>query len=78
MVNLYPNPCNHGFNLEWKEKFTASTVKVYDVNGKLVMQVEWNNDKTLTLNVDNLPNCIYFVNIETGKEKMTRKLIILK
>lgn len=77
MVSLYPNPGTNEVTLKWKEEFRASTVKVFDINGKFMLGAEWKNKGTLTIKVETFPNGIYFVNIETiAKDKITRKLLI--
>ena len=84
----YPNP----FNSETTIKYKISTeeyvnLKIYDIFGVIIKtivnerqhpgiySVQWNG-----LNIHNIPvsSGIYFVCLNVGKHKMTKKIILLK
>ncbi len=78
-VSIYPNPGRNEVNLEWKEGFVPSKVKVFDINGRLVSEYDWNKKGELTIQVGSWPSGTYIVQIVTDKsEKVIRKLLITK
>lgn len=76
-ILLFPNPANTEISLKWKEGFKSSVVKIYDMNGRLVHQQNWNESQQLTVNVSGWPSGVYFINVNVGSsESINRKLII--
>lgn len=76
-ILLFPNPANTEISLKWKDGFKSSVVKIYDMNGRLVHQQNWNESQQLTVNVSGWPSGIYFINVNAGSsENINRKLII--
>ncbi len=80
-LSIYPNPSNGLVNLNI-ELFNKSSmeVKVYDILGNTFYTNTFDNNKMgkYTLDLTNVSNGIYFVELRTGKETMTRKINILK
>ncbi|MBI9036799.1 MAG: choice-of-anchor J domain-containing protein [Bacteroidales bacterium] len=75
-INVYPNPASEHFYI--KANLTNSlTVNIYSIVGKLVLKTNINKQLN-EINIDNLSEGVYFVNIineKTGNE-VTRKLIV--
>ncbi|MEQ8907701.1 MAG: T9SS type A sorting domain-containing protein [Vicingaceae bacterium] len=70
-LKLYPNPTSETLFLSNIQNFTG--IRVYDQNGRLVKQ--WNKAKN-KLDVSNLPNGLYFINLQTQSgELINRKFI---
>ncbi|PJB13975.1 MAG: hypothetical protein CO118_10965, partial [Flavobacteriales bacterium CG_4_9_14_3_um_filter_32_8] len=55
-----------------------STIEVYNVVGKLVYQAKPFNTQLITIDVNNQPNGVYFVNIKTGNDIVTKKIVLSK
>lgn len=68
---IYPNPAKGLFFIESNEK---GTVKIYDLNGKLVRTEKQTSEK-IQFNL-NLPKGIYLVEFESENFRSTQKLII--
>jgi hypothetical protein len=68
---IFPNPANTKLNLQLNER---SSVKVYNSLGALVKE-EFVESKN-ALDLSNLPNGLYFFEIQTDSFKTTQKLII--
>ncbi len=69
-ISLYPNPTLNSFSIE--SKFPIEKISIYDIQGKNVKLFE----TPLELySIDALTTGIYFVNIQTEKGKITKKLI---
>jgi len=75
-IAIYPNPANEHFYIKINSNNNL-TVNVYSIVGKLVFKTIINKQLN-EINIDNLSEGIYFVNIineKTGNE-ITRKLIV--
>jgi len=75
-IAIYPNPANEHFYIKINSN-NDLTVNVYSIVGKLVFKTIINKQLN-EINIDNLSEGIYFVNIineKTGNE-ITRKLIV--
>ena len=71
-INIYPNPATD--NVYISNLIEKSTVKIYDINGRLVL--ESNISDKEYLNVSTLSKGMYQINFETKDWSETRKLII--
>lgn len=67
IVQLYPNPVQQTLNIEWyAEKSVVSAVKVFDMSGRMVQQIQANLQSgvnTLTMNFSALASGIYTVQL---------------
>ena len=71
-INIYPNPATD--NVYISNLIEKSTVKIYDINGRLVL--ESNISDKEYLNTSTLSKGMYQINFETKDWSETRKLII--
>jgi hypothetical protein len=78
-LNLFPNPANDAFTLEWKTEFKQARVLVHDATGRLVWQKNWQKNSSLTINTSAWESGNYLINVETQSgETHQRKLLINK
>jgi len=61
-VKVYPNPANDEFNIEGVE--AGSTVYLYDVNGKLMMQEKVMNKSNVAWNISHLASGNYLLKVK--------------
>jgi hypothetical protein len=54
----------------------GTEVTISDITGRVVKQVRTGGDSLTTLNVSNLPRGMYIVNIISGKDLQSRKIIL--
>jgi len=76
-VLVFPNPSQGTINIALTSK-VESTIEVYNVVGKLVYQAKPFNTQLITIDVNNQPNGVYFVNIKTGNDIVTKKIVLSK
>ena len=69
-LNLYPNPASNVFYVNSQE---VSQVEIYDLSGKLVKSTQ---NISNGISVNELSNGIYIVKIQSGKNSISKKLII--
>ena len=75
-VSLYPNPAGSNFNLAFIGGNEKSNVCIYDVTGKLVL-TQNTNDKT-NIDISNLPEGVYNVNILSSQGVANKRLVIVR
>ena len=71
-VNLYPNPVTNNFQLEIETGKEIKTVRIFSVNGKEVLSFKEVQD---SYDVSELPQGIYFVNIESKTGQSMKKML---
>ena len=76
-ITLYPNPVQQDEPLNIVSKGNIDYLEVYNSNGQKLFRKDINSNKT-TLSVVDLPKGIYFILLQSGKEKRTKKIIINK
>ena len=74
-VLLYPNPASYIVTIKPNDGVIITSIEVYDITGKEV-NVKLSDDNTL--NVSNLSDGIYLLNIYSENDAVTKKLIVKK
>ncbi len=76
-IHIYPNPVKDNIHLELHQGLKLVRLSLFDVQGKLWLN-ETNATETqkITLNANQLPKGLYFLQVETNKGVMTKKLMI--
>lgn len=67
-ISIYPNPASDFIKIDSPANFT---VEIYNLTGQKLLTIQ---DQSI-INLDKYQPGVYFVNIEVGKETITRKLI---
>ncbi|MCL9805279.1 YDG domain-containing protein [Flavobacterium amniphilum] len=74
-VKIYPNPSNYEFTFKTQNETSEPILlKVFDISGKLIKQIEKVNEQEFVFGHD-LPKGIYLLTIEQGLLAKTMKLI---
>ncbi len=78
--NIYPNPVSTDFvNVELFESIKENcSINLYDVNGQLINSIFNIENSNIKIDVSNLINGTYLLEVNLGKEKEIKKLIIKK
>ncbi len=74
-VLIFPNPASHIVNIKPSDGVTITSIELYDISGKRV-NIDLSNENTL--NVSNLSDGIYLLNIFSQTGTVTKKLIVKK
>jgi len=76
---VYPNPNNGEFNIGYQlPQNTQALLEILDINGKLIWSRQlpaWSTMQNIILG-DNIAPGFYFINIRSGNNSVTQKLII--
>lgn len=60
---VFPNPVSNGLTLSWKGSFVPSTIRIYDLSGKLCILNSWENSDDIRIETDKLSNGIYLLEV---------------
>ena len=78
-VSVYPNPSTDGlFTVDLGNYSGKTAITVYNIIGKVVLTSELNVGNKQAIDLSNLANGSYFVNIKNDKEGCTKKITINK
>jgi len=72
---VYPNPANTIVNVRLPEGISGAAIRLLDAMGRVVRS-ETFSEENIQLNISGLPMGIYFLNIDYGRFKVTKKLIV--
>jgi type IX secretion system substrate protein len=74
-VQIYPNPTNNQFTVEIDGNHSSSVQLVLmDISGKVMQQLTTTTNKTV-LNLQELPRGVYFLEVLSNSQKVTKKII---
>lgn len=74
-ILLYPNPANTFINIKSTTNELIHTVKLMDVNGRTLKEIDSTND-ILKIELEGISAGIYFIKIQTENSSITKKIII--
>jgi hypothetical protein len=77
LINVYPNPANDVVTLQSSFSMNGVFVEVTSVDGKVLRRVEFNSlANAVDLNVSDLSNGIYLLNIHSNNSVTTKKITV--
>ena len=78
-VNIYPNPSSGLVSLYYGSLALNSTnVEVYNAFGQRINPIVIFNNSLLTIDLSNQSNGAYYLNINTDKGKIVKKMVLIK
>lgn len=72
---VYPNPTISDLNIKLSESTDKLEVQLYDVTGKLVFVSDYMNIQNIKLNLNELNQGNYILNLISSKERIVKKII---
>jgi uncharacterized repeat protein (TIGR01451 family) len=76
LVNIYPNPAHQSISLQSDISMKNAQVTIYDITGKISMHTNINADKNASIDISNLKQGIYIIQVTQGENITKKKLII--
>jgi Secretion system C-terminal sorting domain len=73
--SISPNPANDFVNISNSENIKVSSVKITDLNGRVVKQSSFDSVSDIKMNVSDLSSGIYMMNINSNEGSVTKKII---
>ena len=78
-IKIYPNPANDIINIDLGNNPTKDTkIKIYNTIGELVYSSDNIKSKNIQINMSNNSRGLYFINIQTPYNEITRKISLIK
>ncbi|MFI5221529.1 MAG: T9SS type A sorting domain-containing protein [Bacteroidia bacterium] len=74
-ITVYPNPANSVLNISSVQN-NISLISIYDITGRKVETRTLNNESEVSIDISHLNKGIYFMTVETGSSRITKKIII--
>ncbi|MFT4668533.1 MAG: hypothetical protein ACI840_000462 [Ulvibacter sp.] len=74
-VNLFPNPARDFITISNSTDVMINSIKIYDMNGRLVNQVKVDSASDQTINVSELTTGMYLINITSDQATVVKRLI---
>ena len=76
---IYPNPTNEHVNVKWDIQFKVDKIKLTDVVGKVIKEVDFNkNVNSVDINVSDFAKGTYYINLINSDFKQVSKPIIVR
>jgi lysyl endopeptidase len=77
-LQIFPNPASNMVNINWVEPISSAPelISIIDISGKIVFQKRTFENYPIQLNLPNLVNGSYFIEIITQNNRQVEKLII--
>lgn len=76
-IHIYPNPVTDILSITWSENEPLTApIFVYDITGRVVKNIEISttHSSDISLNLKNIPSGVYFIQLQTEKQSMTKKI----
>lgn len=77
-VNLYPNPNNGNFSVQFTPSAQNIGITVHDMRGRVIYDRKYQNNGLFNeeVQLNNVQSGIYLVTVNDGAKKLTKKIII--
>ncbi len=75
-ITLYPNPAKGKITIQNNQYISLEKATIYDVSGRLIITKDISKPENLFLNIDQLSQGIYFINIQSNNASATKKFIV--
>jgi hypothetical protein len=75
-ISVYPNPSDGIFNLNWEDDATVLDLNVYDLSGKLILTKSKVTGGRDQIDLTQVAQGVYFLNIDSANGSITKKLIV--
>ncbi|NNE30956.1 MAG: T9SS type A sorting domain-containing protein [Winogradskyella sp.] len=73
---VYPNPSNSSIFISSAKNFGVVEANIYDLNGRALLTTDINLNGTPSIDISNLSNGVYILNIKTGDDEVSSHRII--
>ena len=76
ITRVYPNPANGSVNIVSQFIDGATTVKLIDLNGRIVFEGNYNFENKINVDLQNISSGVYILNLNNNGVMYNHKLII--
>lgn len=75
-IKVFPNPTSEVIHIQ-SPNLGIDNIIITDIVGQIVLQKTPNNNRNIQLNINDLKTGVYYLQLETEKGQVVRKLVIL-
>ena len=77
-IELYPNPNNGTFNVQFTPSSDKINLVVFDLRGRVIFDKQYQNNGLFdeAIQLDNVESGVYLVKIQDGSRSLTKKIVI--
>lgn len=77
-INLYPNPNNGNFSVQFTPSSDKIGVTVFDMRGRVIYDRRYQNNGLFneTIQLDNVQSGVYLVKVQDGSRSLTKKIVV--
>ncbi|MFT4850477.1 MAG: hypothetical protein ACI83B_003035 [Sediminicola sp.] len=76
-ISIYPNPSKGSFNIKNMSLINLEKVVIYDISGRLISEYNMTNSSRIkTINLVGVSKGMYFINIQSERGIITKKLVL--
>lgn len=72
LLKIFPNPTSNHINITTNNYVQLKYINIFNIYGKLIINIKGN---VQNINLNKIPNGIYFIELKTDKGKLTKKII---
>ena len=73
-VSIYPNPTSNSILIDIEKSIEELTITLFDLSGKTIFETAYSNVQQLTLDLVELNNGLYFLELRNGQEVEIQKI----
>ncbi len=74
-LSIYPNPTQSEITIATNQPLGTVRLQLVDLNGRIVLDREADINRSMQLDISNLQNGLYFLNIQGDTQSHTHKII---
>lgn len=76
---IYPNPANSTLQIHFtnEQKYKEALVQIVDISGKVLLRNRINITNPASIGTENLSNGMYFLQLQSGNENVTKKFQVI-
>lgn len=74
LIQVFPNPVKDNLTIEATTDVIINEVLIYSINGQVIKKEQNSTSQNITLN--NLPNGLCFLQIQTNKGLLNKKIVV--
>ncbi len=75
LINIYPNPTSSDLYINLNGYSIGPLINIYDLSGQIVRTISYSGENTLSIDISDLKDGIYFIQLVTKDNKQTFKII---
>lgn len=77
-LNIYPNPNNGTFTINFQSTSNSTEIKIHDIRGRRVFEKSYENNGIFNQNIslNSVESGVYLVTIQDGNRNITKKIVI--